>query len=148
MNFDADGPAGCGPIASCQYVETDPLIQCHLPLSGTRPVVSTNESPACISRRGQSHETDRCAATPCILTCASETWRDPLTPLEGWFRVSVEGDLCALWPSVTWDFGDGTQGWDTVVSHTYNASGSYDWKVTVTWDGRSWSSEGTLTVGP
>ena len=69
MNFDAQRPCRVRPHRVRDYVETDPLIQCHLPLSGTRPVVSTNESPACISRRGQSHETDRCAATPCILTC-------------------------------------------------------------------------------
>ena len=83
-----------------------------------------------------------------MLTCAAEVWRDPLTPLEGWFRVGVDGDLCALGPSITWDFGDGAQGWDKVVRHAYSAPGSYGWKVTVTWDGRSWSAEGTLTVGP
>jgi PKD repeat protein len=150
MTFDADGngPAGCGAGSSCTLTESDPLIQQHLSLCQVRRQVPASAEPDCMAHKGQPGETDLCAGTACMLTCAAEAWRDPLTPIEGWFRVAVDGDLCALGPSITWDFGDGVQGWDKVVRHAYSAPGSYGWKVTVTWDGRSWSAEGTLTVGP
>lgn len=150
MTFDADGdgPLGCGPGVACVLTETNPLIQQHISSCQVRMLSVTSEETTCGTTQSQSRERDLCAGTRCILTCAAEAWRDPLAPLKGWFRVSVEGDLCAMSPSVQWDFGDGTQGWSRVMSHTYGAPGSYGWKVTVTWDGRSWSAEGTLTVGP
>lgn len=46
------------------------------------------------------------------------------------FQATLSGGI--LYPvNITWNFGDGTWGWDQTPSHVYGASGTYDANVTV-----------------
>jgi PKD repeat protein len=62
------------------------------------------------------------------------------------FQASASATSCTGTPSFAWTFGDGATSTDQNPSHTYGQVGSYDWIVTVSQDGQSCSSSGTLSV--
>ena len=66
--------------------------------------------------------------------------------------ASFSGDAvlndCAGTSTYEWDFGDGGGGSGADTSHSYDAPGSYGWSLTVTADGVSCTSKGTIEITP
>ncbi len=54
---------------------------------------------------------------------------------------------CSGEPAYAWEFGDGATATGRQVTHAWTAPGTYTWSVTVTVDGRSCTSTGTIAIG-
>lgn len=86
--------------------------------------------------------------TGCAFTCiANATPQSGSPPLEVNFTSSVEGVSCSGSPTYLWDFGDGTTSTQQNPTHTYNNEGTYNWILTVNWNGTICEKNGTITVG-
>ena len=84
----------------------------------------------------------------CYFSCtASSDVTSGGAPLTVNFTSSVSGSGCSGTPSYNWNFGDGNSSTDQNPSHTYTTEGSYNWSLTINWDGQSCQKSGTVTVG-
>lgn len=87
---------------------------------------------------------------PCTLTCtASAAPASGVVPLTVAFTATATlGPTCIGPASYLWDFGDGATDTAQNPTHIYAAGGSYTWTVTVTVDGVTCTSSGTITADP
>ncbi len=86
--------------------------------------------------------------TGCSFTCsASASPESGAAPLQVTFSSSVSGSGCSSSPTYFWNFGDGNTSSDQNPVHTYQNEGTFNWTLTVTWDGTTCEKSGTVTVG-
>jgi len=62
------------------------------------------------------------------------------------FFGGAESANCTGSPAYSWTFGDGQSSTQQGPSHTYAAAGTYNWSFTVTQNGASCTSNGTITI--
>jgi hypothetical protein len=83
----------------------------------------------------------------CLLTALPFAPRAALPNREVPFRANAALSQCEGAVEFEWDFGDGTTHETTSeVCHAYSAEGDYSWTLTVTANGLSYSTNGTITI--
>jgi PKD repeat protein len=98
---------------------------------------------------GSATATQTLDVVECALSCTAQAARSSgPVPLSAQFTSQVTADNCLAAPTYAWDFGDGGSSADANPQHTYAAVGSFPWTLTVTADGKTCSSSGTVTVLP
>ena len=85
----------------------------------------------------------------CVLTAntLAPTAAFPNSPVP--FRASGVLSQCVGDISYDWDFGDGSaHGFGTNVSHTYASAGNYNWTLSATTGGTSYTTNGLVIISP
>ena len=76
--------------------------------------------------------------SPCNPTCSATVPATAMIGIPVQLQASISAQGCGGSPSWDWDFGDGTPHASTASpTHTYGASGTFTWSLTVTQDGRA-----------
>ncbi len=87
------------------------------------------------------------AAPTCSLTCSAEVVSSASPRKRVEFHGAAETHDCSGTPTYRWDFGDGTSTrTGQEVTHRYSGEGSYDWTLTVTVDGQTCTTTGTIAI--
>lgn len=87
--------------------------------------------------------------SPCNPTCTATVPATAMIGIPVQLQASVSAPGCGGAPSWDWDFGDGTPHASTASpTHTYQTSGTFAWRVTVTQDGVPCVRSGQITVSP
>ncbi len=87
------------------------------------------------------------AASPCQLTCRASVAGTARVGTEVGLEGGALAQQCTSALAYDWDFGDGTVHaavWNP--KHTFGSSGAFRWRLTATADGKTCTSEGTITV--
>lgn len=82
----------------------------------------------------------------CSLTCAGEAPPAGIRNEPVAFQASATPTGCAGDLSYSWDFGDGQTSPLQNPSHSYTATGSFTWTLTVSVDGTTCQSSGTIGI--
>ena len=87
--------------------------------------------------------------SPCNPSCSATVPATAMIGIPVQLQASVSAPGCGGSPSWDWDFGDGTPHASTASpAHTYGASGTFTWRLTVTQDGVPCVRSGQITVSP
>ena len=87
-------------------------------------------------------------AAGCVLWCDASVPATAAVDGEVTLAASPTLDGCSAQASYDWDFGDGSpHSAEVGPHHAWTVDGVYDWLVTVSADGTSCVSSGTITVG-
>ncbi len=82
----------------------------------------------------------------CTLECSSAVPDNAPVASAVHFVGEATAIGCQNAAAIAWDFGDGTVGQGADVTHSYAATGRYDWSMTATADGVSCSRDGSILV--
>ena len=103
------------------------------------------------SAQGTATASGSVTVTPpagCTISChGSFTTTSNYVPVTAKFSGSATLVKCTQVPSYDWDFGDGSShSSEQNPTHIYSVPGTFRWRLTVTADGESCTSEGSLTL--